>query len=328
MKIFYIPLFLLSFLSVSFAAEQQPEPVNENAFLIQKEISTWPTDKTYDSQVATYNCQAVRIHPNWFLTAAHCVYNACATRPCTVQILLAQTSQLRANIRVFHSTVSPSVYIYPGFFPGQNRISGMDAALIHFNPQKAEYSYIHLESGEPLSQAAFEKALLQDPEAKAQFEAAGARLLNVALAPTSKLKPQIIVPKTSSGVISYLFGDSETYFIEELQHFLSPGFGVRPGNSGGGVFTRSGDLAGMVSSILYEADGSASFQNADGKIIFTIPDAQSLFTFTGFNSGILNFIRNKVPGLRTISVIPGFATPSDKDFEGVIKAVSKASVHL
>ena len=37
-----------------FAAKPAPEPVNENAFLVQKEIAVWPTDKTYDSAVSVY----------------------------------------------------------------------------------------------------------------------------------------------------------------------------------------------------------------------------------------------------------------------------------
>ena len=140
------------------AVEREPVPVNENAFLIQKEIAVWPTDQTFNSQVPVYNCQAVRLHENWFLTSAHCVYSACAARPCTVEITLAESPDLLARVRVKHSTVSPSVYIYRGFFPGQNRISGMDAALIRFVPQKAEFSYVNLEDGTPLSPEEFENA--------------------------------------------------------------------------------------------------------------------------------------------------------------------------
>ncbi len=311
------------------ALEQEPAPINENAFLIQKEISVWPTDQTFNSQVPVYHCQAVRISQNWFLTAAHCVYSACATRPCTVEITLAESPDLLARVRVKHSTVSPSVYIYQGFFPGQNRISGMDAALIQFNPQKATYSYINLEDGTALTPAAFEKKLRFDPEAQAQLNAVGARLLNVSGISTAKLKPQIVVPKTTAGVISYLSGNSpEVYFVEELQHFVSPGFGVRQGNSGGGVFTRSGDLVGLVSSLLYAQDGSASFYDAEGKNVLTLKNANDFFFFTGFNGSTMNFIRNKIPNLRTVSVFPDYAVPSKKKFDAIIKAEKAASMRF
>ena len=311
------------------AVEREPVPVNENAFLIQKEIAVWPTDQTFNSQVPVYNCQAVRLHENWFLTSAHCVYSACAARPCTVEITLAESPDLLARVRVKHSTVSPSVYIYRGFFPGQNRISGMDAALIRFVPQKAEFSYVNLADGTPLSPEEFEKKLRFDTEAQLQLNAKGARLLNVTGFSTAKLKPQIVVPKTTAGVISYLPGNSpEVYFVEELQHFIAPGFGVRQGNSGGGVFTRSGDLVGLVSSLLYAQDGSASFHDAEGKTVLTLKNADDFFFFTGFNGATMNFIRNKVPNLRTVSVLPEYATPSKKKFESIVKAEQAASMRF
>lgn len=328
MKHFLALLFIWGLAPALFAVEPGPAPVNENAFLIQKEISVWPTDQTFNTQVPVYNCQAVRIHPNWFLTSAHCVYSACATRPCTVQITLAE-SDLTASVRVKHSTTSPGVFIYGGFFPGQNRISGVDAALIRLNPQKAEYSYTRTEDGQPLSRAEFEKLLRFDTEAQLQLNASGARLLSVAGASTARLTSGIVVPKTTNGLVSYLAGSSpEVYFVSELQHFISPGFGVRRGNSGGGVFTRSGDLVGVVSSLLYAKDGSASFQDAEGNTVITLKNAGDYFMFTGFNGSTMNFIRNKVPGLRTVGILPEFAVPSKKKFDSIVKAANAASMRF
>ena len=326
MRLLLAILFLISF-PAGVWAQERSVAVNENAFLIQKEISVWPTNQTFNSRAAVYNCQAVRLHPNWFLTSAHCVYSACATQPCTVEITLAESPDLLARVRVKHSTVSKNVYIYPGFFPGQNRISGMDVALIQFNPKEAEYLYVNLTDGKSLTLAEFTKKLRLDTEAQAQMNAAGARLLNVATVGTVRLKPQIVVPKMTAGVISYLLGSSrEIYFVKELQHFISPGFGVRQGNSGGGVFTASGDLAGVVSSLLYAQDGSASFHDAEGKTLLTLRNANQLFFFTGFNGSTLNFIRNKVPGLRTVNVLPDFAVPSDKKFDAIVKAEQAVSM--
>ena len=312
-----------------FAAKPAPEPVNENAFLVQKEIAVWPTDKTYDSAVSVYNCQSVRLDSNWFLTSAHCVYSACATRPCTVEITLAESNSLLARARVRHSTTSQSVFIYKGFFPGQNRISGMDVALIKLNPQKAEYSYIDLEDGNPITREVFQSKLRFDPEAQAQLNAKGVRLLSVANMPTIQLKPKIVVPKTMAGVVSYLPSlSAEVYYVEALQHFVAPGFGVRPGNSGGGVFTRSGDLVGIVSSLLYSKDGTASFHDEAGKTVLTLQNADDVFLFTGFNGTTLNFIRNKVPYLRTVSVLPDFAVKSNKKFNAIVKATEDTSLQF
>lgn len=329
MKRFLLLCISLFFTTAVLAAEKAPEPVNENAFLIQKEIAIWPTDQTYNSKVSVYNCQAVRLAPDWLLTSAHCVYSACGTRPCTVEITLAESLDLLVRVRVKHSTTSPSVYIYNGFFPGQNRISGVDAALIHFEPQKAEFAFVDLQTGNPISKSEFDAKLRFDTEAKAQMDAYGARLLSVAGVSTVQLKPKIVVPKTTAGIVSYLPSRSpEVYYVDELRHFVSPSFGVRQGNSGGGVFTRSGDLVGIVSSLLYAKDGSASFYDAEGKTVMTFKNAQDFFMFTGFNGSTLNFIRNKVPGLRTVGVVPDFATPSKKKFDAIVKAEQEASMQF
>lgn len=329
MKKFALLLIYSAITSFLFAATPAPEPVNENAFLVQKEIAVWPTDKTFDSQVPVYSCQAVRLDANWFLTSAHCVYSACAFRPCTVDITLAESEGLLARARVNHSTTSQSVFIYRGFFPGQNRISGMDVALIKLDPKKADYTYVDLEGGSAVTPEVFRDKLRLDPEAQAQLSAQGVRLLSVANTPTVRLKPQIVVPKTTAGVVSYLPGSSpEVYYVGQLQHFISPGFGVRQGNSGGGVFTRAGDLAGIVSSLLYNKDGTASFHDMDGKTVLTLKNADELFMFTGFNGTTLNFIRNKVPHLRTVSVLPDYAEKSNKKFDQIVKVEEETSMRF
>lgn len=326
----FLLIFIFCFSSLSLsAADKKPAPVNEDAFLVQKEIAVWPTAQAFDSQVPINNCQAVRLDDNWFLTSAHCVYTPCATQPCTVEIVLAESVDLLVQARIKHSTTFPNVYIYRGFFPGQNRISGMDVALIRLDPQKAEYTYVNLQNGEPLSAQEFEQKLRFDAEAQAQMNAKGVRMLSVAGTPTVQLKQQIVVPKSTAGVISYLPSYSpEVYFVKDLEHFISPGFGVQKGNSGGGVFTRSGDLVGIVSSLLYSQNGMATFHDETGKTLLTLKNANSYFMFTGFNGATLNFIRNKVPHLRTVSIVPDFATPSNKKFDAIIKAEEEVSMHF
>lgn len=303
--------------------------MNENAFLVQKEIDVWRTDKTYNSQAAVYACQAVRIHKNWFLTAAHCVYTACSgSQPCTVQITLAE-AELRQTVRIYHSTSSQQVFIYPGFFPGQNRISSVDVALIRFEPESAEYAYAAQGKNgwKTIPQEVFYARLSGSPETRAQLDAAGVRLVSSANLGNSLFRPGIVVPKTVDGVVSYLESPSEDiYFVEKLQHFISPGFGVRRGNSGGGVFTPRGDLAGLVSSLMYSKNGSASFYDAEGKAVLTLKDARDYFLFTGFNGSTMNFIRNKVPSLRVIGADMGYTEPVKKNFAEIVKMINGSSM--
>ncbi len=309
-----------------FAANPKPVPVNEDAFLVQKEIMTWATDQTFDGQVQAVKCQAVRLDDKWFLTSAHCVYSACATRPCTVEVTLAESSGLLARAWIKHSTASQSVFIYKGYFPGQNRINGRDIALIQMDPSKTEYMYLNLEDGTPLTQEMFQSQLALDPEARAQFNAQKPLLLSVANTPTVQLKSQIVVPKTTAGVISYLTEPlAEAFYVKDLQHYVAPSFGVQQTNSGGGVFTHTGTLAGLVSSVIYAKDGGVSFHDNEGKTVFRVTKAQGLFLFTGFNGETLSFIRQYVPHVRTVNALPDLAATSKKDFNQITQAIEATS---
>ena len=305
--------------------QEEPTNVREDSFLIQKEIAIWRTDKAENSRVPVYSCQALRIDKNWFLTAAHCVYASCkGSLPCTVQIALAE-GELSQSVRIYHSTASPRVFIYEGFFPGQNRISSVDVALIHFDPQNAEYAYRAFDKGtwHDINQKQFNKLLPGSPETKAQLNAIGVRLVSAANLSNARFLPQLAVPRITNGNLGYLLSPSQNvFFVQKLQHFISPGFGVRQGNSGGGVFTTQGDLVGLVSSLVYAPDGSATFKNDEGKTLYSLKNASELFFFTGCNGSTLNFIRNHVPSVRTIGADSGFIEPTQANFENIIKAVS------
>ena len=100
----------------------------------------------------------------------------------------------------------------------------------------------------PLEYDQFKKLLRFSPETKAQYQAYGVRLINSATAPTAKLNPVLAVPRVSRGVVSYRLSATDNFFVEKLKHLISPDFGVRQGNSGGGVFTADGDLFRIGSS--------------------------------------------------------------------------------
>ena len=318
-------LWLLAFVTLNVAAQEGVPAVKEDAFLVQKEIQIWRTDLAASSKLPIYHCQAVQLDPHWFLTAAHCVYPACnGSLPCTVQITLAQ-GELRKQVRVYHSNNTQNVFIYPGFFPGQNRISSVDIALIRLNPQEATFSHTVFQEGQwiTVSPEQFAKLLKFSPETKAQLATRRVRLISSANLPNSRFLPSIVVPKVQEGALSYLISSSpHTYFVAALQHFIAPDFGVRRGNSGGGVFTANGDLVGLVSSLLFSQDGSASFQDDDGNTVLTLRNANEYFLFTGFNGSTLNFVRNRMAHVRTVGALNGFAEPTKKDFKAMTKSIS------
>lgn len=320
-------LSILAFLPLSAQEDFAAPKIDENAFLIQKEISIWRT--VQNSKIDIYDCQATRLSREWFLTAAHCVYNACHdSSPCTVQITLAEAEgELRQIARVNHSTTSKSVFIYPGYFRGQNRISSVDVALIKLSGARYEYAAWdgEMQQWVAISRKEFEKKLPESPETREQLKDRPVRLIGAVNLPNVQFLPQVIVPKMTDGSLSYLMSFGDIFFVKDLQHFIAPDFGVRPGNSGGGIFTASGDLAGVVSSLLYAPNGSASFKNDDGQTLVTLQNAHSYFFFTGFNGSTLNFIRSWVPNLRVIGAENGFVEPTDKDFKHIIRSINASA---
>ena len=305
-------------------AHPEPDTVREDALLVQKEIQVWRTDLAASSKLPIYNCQAVQLDKDWLLTSAHCVYTACnASLPCTVQITLAE-GELRKLAQISHSNNSQSVFIYPGFFPGQNRISSVDIALIHLGSSSTRYAYQMLQEGQwtSISESAFKKQLKFAPETKAQLATRSVRLVSSANLPNSLFLPKLVVPKMTAGNLSYVVSaPAQSYFVAPLQHFISPDLGVRRGNSGGGVFTPQGDLAGLVSSLFFTQDGNASFQNDEGNAVLTLQNARDYFLFTGFNGATLNFIRNRMAYVRTVGALNGYAEPTEKDFQAIVKSI-------
>ena len=316
------------------ASAEENSSALENAFLVQKEIAVWRTDKAKvdPEHVYVYSCQAVRLAKKWFLTAAHCVYPACrGAFPCTVEITLAQEpGQMRQRVRVEHTRENPQVFIYEGFFPGQNRISSTDVALIKVDPARATYAYEvwdkQQENFVSVGKAQFDKLLRDSPEMKAQLETGNIRLVSSALlSGSARLLLPIEVPLVRGGTLSYLgSGARDVFYVGKLHHFISPSFGVARGNSGGGVFAENGDLIGLVSSLVYSENGSVSFQNDEGETALTLQHARDYFLFTGFNGNTMNFIRNKVSSLRTIGAENGFVVPVEEDFAGIVKAIDSA----
>ena len=340
MKTFFVFLAVLALPFTLCAQEIQAdeEPlaprVNESAFLVQKEIFILPAAERGKDYGLQYACQAVRLDEQWFLTAAHCVYGACTgTKDCDVEIVLAE-AELKAVARVSHSVTDKRVFIYNGFRPGQNRVSGLDVALIKMD-KSAEIAYAVPTDGgwvrvEP---SEFNRRLRNAPETRAQLYAMNPLFVDAANAPTSRLNAQFAVPKVVHGEVAYLTGPlSGSYYVKELQHFISPDFGVRQGNSGGGVFTVNGDLVGIVSARIYDADGSASFYDDKGRLTLTLGNAAHYFLFAGFNGTTLNFINSGRPHVRTVDAVTNhYVTPvpeAERDFSKIVRLINGSSIAL
>ena len=180
MKYFTYFLAVLGCLPVfAYGEETEKTPqINADAFLAQKGFTVWADERTPDGQVEAAHCQAVRLTRDWYITAAHCVYDFCgANRSCVVQFDLAQSPDpLLAQARVRSNSSFRNVFIFPGYNPAQNRSSSFDVALIRFAPGKDGYLFMDLDKEKELSRAEFEKKLPFYPETQAQWNAPAPRL--------------------------------------------------------------------------------------------------------------------------------------------------------
>ena len=329
MKYFtYFLAFLCCLPAFAYGQEDPAEPqINADAFLAQKAFTVWPDERTPDGNVPAAHCQAVRLNQDWFITAAHCVYDFCGeNRSCVLQFDLAQSPDpLFAQARVHSNSIRRNVFIYPGYNPHQNRSSSFDVALIRFAPGKDGYLFMDMSADKEISRAEFEKKLPFYPETQAQWNPATPRLLTFDAAVSAHITQPIAVPRAENGRISWLYNaGGQAFFISELQHCVSTAFGVQQGNSGGGVFTAQGDLIGIVSMTLQNKNGAAVFKDADGKPLPTLQNADSYFVFTGFSSGVLAFIRNYVPRVRFVGAVPRSAQLTSQKFNRIISALDGA----
>lgn len=329
MKYFTYFLAVLGCLPVfAYGEETEKTPqINADAFLAQKGFTVWADERTPDGQVEAAHCQAVRLTRDWYITAAHCVYDFCgANRSCVVQFDLAQSPDpLLAQARVHSNSSLRNVFIFPGYNPAQNRSSSFDVALIRFALGKDGYLFMDLDKEKELSRAEFEKKLPFYPETQAQWNAPAPRLLTFDAAVSARITPPIAVPRAEKGHISWVYNTGgQAFFVSELQHCVSTAFGVQKGNSGGGVFTAEGDLIGIVSMSFQNKNGAMPFKDADGKPLPTIQNADSYFVFTGFSSGVLAFIRSHVPQVRFTGAVPRAAQLTNQKFNRIISALDAA----
>lgn len=279
------------------------------------------------SGASSARCQAVRIAPRWYLTAAHCVYDFCQGKACEIQINLVQDASYSVHTRVVHTPSEPAVYIYEGYSPKTNRSAGTDVALIYYNPSRADTMYMDVLNGRPLTKGAFEEKVSYSSNANEQWKALAkkpsVKLLSFAGAPSAKLKRGIVVPNIGGGGVDYLTNDSrEIYFVSPLKLLFSADFGVRPGNSGGGVWTDDLMLAGVVSQ--YLGSGPMNFYDENGEKVGALSNVSNYFLFTGFTSDTLGFIKTHVPNVPVALGMGGHAKSVTQSFEEITGMIDSA----
>lgn len=242
-------------------------------------------------------CQAVRILPNWYLTAAHCVRPYC-DKECRVTVTLL-SGKLQASANVYHSSSENSVFVPRQYRPGTSSNIRYDMALIHFNPLPQDYTFYDAAGNKFLDKESFLQKLKSSSftDEYKQWKAlqnARPKLIQVSNAMTRLLEYPIAVPKLRPDGIFFQHSDTKPfYYFTELQYYMGKNFGVEKGMSGSGVIMQGGDVVGIVSASLSTGDSLIIYDNTDQEI-GTVPYSEDYFMFTPFNRQNVSFINATV----------------------------------
>ena len=262
-------LFLLICLCCSVSALAQRAPVYADDYVFQKQL-------IINNQ---HTCQAFRIHPNWFATAAHCVEMCSESGPCQVKILLAQ-GPVNASAIVSKSAIFiPSQYRTVDAHARVSTHKNWDVALIRYQPD--EYIYEFPEGGMATLEE-FTQALKQSHSLRMQWKGVSHPKMPILYTYGGEelmtLKQNIIVPRWNFGQMES-FSNPQTvlYFGEKQALWGADGFGVDHGNSGGAVVPENSGIVGIATAKMdnqLPADVRQAFP--------TFGKAHDFFLFNGF----------------------------------------------
>lgn len=230
-------------------------------------------------------CQATRIAPRWFATAAHCVKDKCA-KSCTLRMDLLETP-VSAMAQTTHTDKKPVVFVHPAYQAG--KLVQNDFALIKWDLNTSPKTYYHRRtdsnsSHTRLSQKQFLAWLDKNRRAKSAYRHA----LSPALPPIAVFDKGNYILDRKMSVISIFDGKRQVkpdpnpvYYVKELGYAYTNNFGIIKGMSGSGVMTNTGELIGII----------AAYVEADlykGKQKVTHED---FFMFPVFNESLVSFMR-------------------------------------
>ncbi len=252
-------------------------------------------------------CQAVRIAPQWYLTAAHCVRPLC-DKQCLIKVQLL-AGPLQASALVEHRSAEPQVFVPRQYRPGNGKNIRYDLALLHFDPSAEAFSFYDAQTQTWLDEKSFLAALKKSSyaEQRTQWEAlqkARPRLLSVTDGTSRQLVRPLAVPDLRpDGIYFHTSGERPFYFFSQLRHYLGQNFGVQRGMSGAGVIVPGGDVVGVVSASL---NGTLVLYDPHDTAVSTVQAPLDYFMFTPLNQQNVAFIRATVASFRDGSLGPRF----------------------
>lgn len=292
-----------------------------------KHQSTTDFYHTYEYYIVGDNegtkCQATRIAPRWFATAAHCVKERC-DKSCTLRMDLMDTP-VSVLAQTTHSPQHRAVFIHPGY--KASTLAKDDFALIKLDVRNAEKLYYRRATAKEPQNVGIQKQeflawLKSRPQAKRKYNKALSPelppLVDFSVSRNYQIDRKLSVVSIFSGVRKVKKATSPVYYISSLGYAYTTNFGIQKGMSGSGVMTNTGELIGIISAFVdaQKKQGSKTLAQYDW------------FVFPVFNASIIEFMRDTMGSdfskLDRKDAEPSFVSKTRKDFTDV-EMVMKSS---
>ncbi|MGB2578527.1 hypothetical protein AAIR98_000446 [Elusimicrobium simillimum] len=281
--LFSVPVYAeVSFISVTGTDAYTQEDDFSNTYDIRVRVSPNQEKK----------CQAVRVHQNYFLTAAHCVAGAC-DNGCSIKVVLHTTPSYEIFTYINNTADNQTVFYESGFvdtpYAGQR---ASDVAVLKFNPMGTVF-FFNTKVKRYYDGRNF---LLNAPNAENIVSRVKRRMGSVKELPMISFKNNFYRLNRVLTLITLDGADREvkvsgdyardaagtknpSYFLKDDRILMTRNFGSKKGVSGSGVMTNTGELAGIVSF------DSSYIKISTGKVAHTYSG------FATFNDRSLRILR-------------------------------------
>lgn len=288
-KLFFILIFSFLFFptfsqNVGFISSE--EEINSYAttddFSNTFEINFAPPTKFKPGQKTTFTatkCQAVRLSKSWFITAAHCIEDACKNG-CDFQTRLIIGKNYEMDVISQSTPKAPQVFIHPDRDEKKD-MATYDIALVYFKPATSKFVYKDPQNSIGITQKEFMNRMKSYRTYKRALSSYNTPIL---LIMGSYRKPGPVLARKFSVLSSFhderkvLRSDNKAIYNPISKTFVLQNFGIRQGISGSGLMTSKGELAGITSAISINPSNSE----------------KQLAKFAAFDKKTLEFIREHV----------------------------------
>ncbi len=229
-----------------------------------------------------FSCQAVQIHKDWLLTAAHCVAPFVHKTPCYVRVIAAQGSTAKASAVLSCTEVSIPNEVDTN---GQTHIL-WDMALIHYPVGEVTYEF-HDAENNAISTDGFTKALQHDSLLRTQWKERVSKHLPQLYTYQSNagkiLQNGLLVPRWTGEQLTYLTSPQTVLYLGQKQAvWTTVGFGVNHGNSGGAVLALREHGRPVLIGIVSAKQENTLSESAKQQFP-QFAQAEEFFIFTGFS---------------------------------------------